>query len=319
MKPIVSIIVPVYNVEKYIQQCLYSLLNQDFKDIEIIAINDGSTDNSLAILNEINDARLVILTQENQGQSSARNFGLKHARGEYILFVDADDYLELNTVGKLVEELSESKLELIRFGARAFNDDVNFDIVKGQYDFSSAFVERKVYKKDEFLIQLKKAYSASPCLYIVKRSILIDHAIVFENAILHEDELFSLRVFLNVNYAGYINETFYNRRYRSGSVMTTAKNINQDQSFESYVYILNKLADMYNNTNRKSESELIKTRMKLLYGITSNCNVSQVEKRNKLLSFSGLSTKEKVTSNYRYKIKKVIKYLYFLPKKILKQ
>lgn len=91
----VSIIVPVYNVEKYLKRCLDSLVNQTLKDIEIICVNDGSTDGSLAILNEYvrNDDRIVVINQENSGQSVARNRGIDVAKGEYIGFVDSDDWV----------------------------------------------------------------------------------------------------------------------------------------------------------------------------------------------------------------------------------
>lgn len=91
----VSIIVPVYNVEKYLKRCLDSLVNQTLKDIEIICVNDGSTDGSLAILDEYvrNDDRIVVINQENSGQSVARNRGIDVAKGEYIGFVDSDDWV----------------------------------------------------------------------------------------------------------------------------------------------------------------------------------------------------------------------------------
>ena len=93
--PILSIIFPVYNVEAYLNESLSSILSQDFKDFELIAVNDGSTDNSLSILERYQslDARLRIISQENKGLSSARNLGLKNARGKYIGFVDSDDMI----------------------------------------------------------------------------------------------------------------------------------------------------------------------------------------------------------------------------------
>ena len=93
MMPKVSVIIPVYNVEKYLKQCLDSVVNQTLKDIEIICVNDGSTDNSLEILEEYaqKDNRIIIISQENQGQSVARNIALEKATGEYVGFVDSDD------------------------------------------------------------------------------------------------------------------------------------------------------------------------------------------------------------------------------------
>ena len=96
-KVMISVIVPVYNVENYLGKCLDSLINQTYKDIEIICINDGSTDNSLNILREYEqmDSRIIIIDQKNGGLSNARNIGLKEAAGEYIMFVDSDDWIDL--------------------------------------------------------------------------------------------------------------------------------------------------------------------------------------------------------------------------------
>ena len=93
--PKISVIIPVYNVEKYLRECLDSLLNQTFKDIEIICVNDGSTDGSLNILNEYasKDSRFIIINQNNQGLSAARNNGLNVAKGDYVAFLDSDDYI----------------------------------------------------------------------------------------------------------------------------------------------------------------------------------------------------------------------------------
>lgn len=108
-QPKVSIIVPVYNVEKYLAKCLDSLVNQTLKDIEIICINDGSTDNSLEILNTYaqKDSRITIIDKKNEGVSAARNTGLNISKGEYIMFVDSDDYLELPNVFFKEEDVVE--------------------------------------------------------------------------------------------------------------------------------------------------------------------------------------------------------------------
>lgn len=108
-QPKVSIIVPVYNVEEYLVKCLDSLVNQTLKEIEIICINDGSTDNSLEILNTYaqKDSRITIIDKKNEGVSAARNTGLNISKGEYIMFVDSDDYLELPNVFFKEEDVVE--------------------------------------------------------------------------------------------------------------------------------------------------------------------------------------------------------------------
>ena len=110
----VSIIVPVYNVEKYLKRCLDSLVNQTLKDIEIICVNDGSTDGSLAILNEYvrNDDRIVVINQENSGQSVARNRGIDVAKGEYLGFVDSDDWVSEDYFERLHNSAIQNNAEI---------------------------------------------------------------------------------------------------------------------------------------------------------------------------------------------------------------
>ena len=96
----VSVIVPVYNVQDYIEECLLSIMNQSYKEIEIVAVNDGSTDDSLLVLEKMHsrDSRIIILNKENGGLSDARNYGIKHSTGDYYLFVDSDDVIHENMV-----------------------------------------------------------------------------------------------------------------------------------------------------------------------------------------------------------------------------
>ena len=103
---LVSIVVPVYNAEKYIRECIDSIINQKYQNIELILVNDGSTDNSYDIINGFNDNRIIIINQENQGVSTARNIGIEAAKGDYFCFVDADDLLETDFIYSMVLEIS---------------------------------------------------------------------------------------------------------------------------------------------------------------------------------------------------------------------
>ena len=112
-----SIIIPVYNVAKYLKQSLDSVINQTFTDVEIICVNDGSTDESLSILNDYasKDSRFVIISQANQGQGVARNNAIKIAKGKYLLFLDPDDWLDLNAVQTLADKFNETDADVIQF------------------------------------------------------------------------------------------------------------------------------------------------------------------------------------------------------------
>ena len=144
MTPIVSVIIPVYNVEPYLKDCLDSVANQTLKDIEIICINDGSTDNSLEILNEYakKDSRFIVLTQENQGQGVARNKGVELAKGKYIQFVDPDDWVELDMLETLYNFAEEHNSQVVKFNYKEYNDysgkykNINFaDKIKKEYNY----------------------------------------------------------------------------------------------------------------------------------------------------------------------------------------
>ena len=129
MKKLVSIIVPVFNVEKYLRQCLDSILGQTFNQFEVIIVNDGSTDNSGAICQEYEarDNRIVYLEKENEGVSEARNLGLDFATSEYIIFIDSDDWIEPTYVEVLYEKIEEYQADIVFENYTSFNDeDSNF-------------------------------------------------------------------------------------------------------------------------------------------------------------------------------------------------
>ena len=138
----ISIIVPVYNTEKYLGVCLDSLISQTYKDIEIICVDDGSTDNSLQILNDYaaKDSRIKILTQKNQGPSVARNLGLEKAKGEYITFVDSDDWVSIDMCEKIYSKAIDTNADLVLFPhSRVTNTNISLDdrLQKLQHSVSS--------------------------------------------------------------------------------------------------------------------------------------------------------------------------------------
>ena len=144
----ISVIVPVYNTQKYLNECLNSLINQTFQDIEIICINDGSTDDSLEVLNEFSkkDNRIKIVTQKNSGLSASRNHGIELSKGEYIYFIDSDDYIELNTLKELYDISIENSCDLIIFKLINFYDD-NYE------KFTSTYYEMNILGTSYLIIK----------------------------------------------------------------------------------------------------------------------------------------------------------------------
>lgn len=150
-----SIIIPVYNVEDYVAKCLKSLLNQAFQDYEIICINDGSTDNSLAVLHSFNDERIKVINKKNEGSGIARNIGLEKAVGEYVFFVDGDDWLEENSLQTMVNEADRLKTDILIFGGLSYygnksqNGGYSADKLPRKYFnkvFSSQDIKQDIFK-----------------------------------------------------------------------------------------------------------------------------------------------------------------------------
>lgn len=178
---LLSIVVPMYNVESYIGRCLDSLLTQDIENYEIIIVNDGSTDKSLNIAREYQQKskKIKILEQKNQGQSVARNKGLEEAVGKYIFFVDSDDYITENSLSKLLNQISENNLDLLGFEyCIDVNDQVEFrDVSKTQYGF--------IQTSGEFITN---GLSMLPVWFvIIKREVLIKNNLRFLPGSTHED------------------------------------------------------------------------------------------------------------------------------------
>ncbi len=239
--PKVSVIIPVYNTEKYLREALDSIVNQTLKEIEIIAINDGSTDYSLEILNEYasKDNRIIVYSQENQGQAIARNLGIDKSKGKYIYFFDSDDILLNEALEETYEKCEKNSLDLCFFDADIFYDDIEYDL---SFDYKRChLLEDKIYDGIEItnkLLDINK-FRASPCLYLLNSDFLNKIKLTFKN-IIYEDELFGSLLYIQAKRVGYICKSFFLRRVRANSTITksyTTKNLN------SYFFILNQLIE----------------------------------------------------------------------------
>lgn len=265
--PVVSIIIPVYNVQDYLSECLDSILNQTYKNIEIVAVDDGSQDKSPEILRSYREeyANLrVVIEEKNQGQAVARNIGMENSMGKYILFVDSDDYIHPQTVEELVHTIETFQVDFVRFNARSFSDKGE-SIQQKEYNFNLFLKEKKVYAKKEFK-NVYLSFSPSPVLYLFKRDLVEKQTIRFMEHIIHEDELFSSEIFLYADSCVYLNRSFYNRRYRQGSTMTKKSEEQLKYSFDSYVKIINYYNDLLlKKSFNKEEQFFLKYRINSLF------------------------------------------------------
>lgn len=225
----VSVIIPIYNVENYIEECLVSALNQTLKDIEIICVDDGTKDSSMEIVERYaqKDDRIVIIHRENGGLSAARNTGLEAATGEYVYFLDSDDYITEDMLEILYHECKKDDLDNIYFDAESFYESEEVKQEQPQYihyyrrpaAFEQVMSGPELYATMENL----NCYRPSACLQMLRRSLLLDQGITFYEGIVHEDQLFTIQAILVAKRAKHIDIPFYKRRVRAGSIMTASK------------------------------------------------------------------------------------------------
>ncbi|WP_289102453.1 glycosyltransferase [uncultured Fusobacterium sp.] len=216
-----SIIVPIYNVEDYLEECLKSLYNIKNIKLEIILVNDGSKDNSFKIMEkfkEIYPEKTVLINKENGGLSSARNAGMKAAVGEYISFIDSDDFIDVGEFEKFFKEGQKDKLDVMVGNMRYYTPEKTGDSL-----FRSDVVKNSgiVNGIDFFwnLFQKPKCFREEVVDDIYKREFLVKNNIWFNENIVHEDSEFTPLVYLKAEKVKYIDRAFYFYRQRTGSIM----------------------------------------------------------------------------------------------------
>lgn len=218
----ISIIIPVYNVEEYISECLDSIINQSLREIEIICINDGSTDNSLKIIKDYEkmDSRIKVINQSNKGLGATRNVGIENSNGEYIYFMDSDDYLELCALEELYDLAKTKLLDIILFKLINFHDETQEKFTTEYYEMD--FLKKRVgnnifnYKDIKDLI-LRVAVSAPGKLF--KKTLISD--MKFPENIIFEDNPFFIEAILNADKVYFYDKHLYNRRIRDNSITTS--------------------------------------------------------------------------------------------------
>ena len=215
MLPKISVVVPIYNAEKYMHRCISSILNQTLKDIEIILINDGSSDNSGQIIDEYakQDNRIKVIHQQNSGPSIARNKGMSIAKGKYIGFVDSDDYIEPNMYEELYNNASNKNIEVVMC---SYNEKYLYN--ESEYRVKSNLESGKIYDKEEIKHNVISTFSRndnygfySLCnkLYL-KEWILKENLTIDTNRDHGEDWWFNINVFSKLNSFMYIDKELYN-------------------------------------------------------------------------------------------------------------
>ena len=226
--PKISIIVPVYNVEIYLRECFDSIVNQTFKDFEVICINDGSTDNSLQILEEYaaKDSRFIILSQENQGQGVARNKGIEISKGKYISFVDPDEWMDNGALETLYNFAEEKSAQIVRFDYKSYEDYTGkgketslSEIVKKEFNYD--LKDRSAYNWRIFKDGCMRKLGLAVWAYFYNKQFILENNIKFAPSRRGEDHLFSVGAILCANEIYYLKQNLYYYRTRLGSAVNS--------------------------------------------------------------------------------------------------
>lgn len=222
---LISVIIPVYNVEEYLRECIDSVLSQTYENYEIILVDDGSTDNSGKICDEYaekND-KITVVHKENSGPSETRNVGLKVSKGEYIYFLDSDDYLDKKAFEKLVSVAKNENADVVFFDALSFADP------EGSFDVKQGYLRKHKYKANtgyKVLTELNKNkdfHCSIPLIFIRRDFLTASGLLINEKIYCSEDMLFTFQLFCVAERVAQCPEVLYYRRYRKSSIVTSKK------------------------------------------------------------------------------------------------
>lgn len=268
--PKVSVIVPIYNVEKYLQRCLESLIDQTLQDIEIILVNDGSTDDSGRIAEEYAEkysGKVKYLEKENGGLSDARNFGMPYATGEYIAFLDSDDYIDKNAYEEMYNKAKKD-----------YADYVECDFI---WEYPNKLKEDKRFdynnKKEMLAFVRVVAWNK-----LIRRQILIDNNITFPKGLRYEDVEFTYKLIPHLEKTAYVDKCFVHYTQRENSIA----NVQNERTAEIFT-ILEHVIEYYKQNNLyeeyKEELEYNYARYLLCSSLKRICKIKDKQKRKELI------------------------------------
>ena len=225
-KVLVSIIIPVYNSSEYLDECLLSALCQTLNPIEVICVDDGSTDNSLEILHKYKnlDKRIRIIVQPNSGQSVARNRAIREASGEFVYFLDSDDLIKSNAMEELYEVAQKNDLDTLLFDGTSFYEtdelEEKFPNYKTYYNHKKEYKGIHNGRKLYSIMRNQGDLKVSPCLHFMKRTNILENDIWYPEGIIHEDNYFAFLALMESDRVMCIKKTYFLRRVRNDSTMT---------------------------------------------------------------------------------------------------
>jgi glycosyltransferase involved in cell wall biosynthesis len=270
--PKISVIIPVYNSEKYLESALDSVLNQTFQDFEILCIDDGSTDSSKEIIKKYmnEDKRIKYFYQKNQGPGPARNLGLKKSKGKYIAFLDSDDYLEKNALKTTYQKASDLDLDILFFNAKVIYES---EKLRDKYGHYNDYYKRKNIYEDvllgpELFVKYEKNNDFLPHVgfQLIRRKLILDSKNFFIDA-LHEDNLFTIKNLLLAKKVSHLNQKLYVRRLRKNSIMTSKIGM---ENVYGYFRCIQGILNFTNNT--ELPKEVIPSLERITIGMQKNAS-----------------------------------------------
>lgn len=249
----ISVIIPVYNVSLYLSQCLENIIHQTYENLEIICVNDGSTDTSSEILNKYakKDNRITIISQKNSGQSASRNNGIKKATGDYIHFLDSDDYIPLNYYEKMIKSLGNTDADIVCSGfyfEKHPRESINF---KDSY----------IYTNPQDKIEKTYAYKYMYVWrYLIKTSFIRKNKLSFIENKCMEDLMFTITAFTKANKIVVVPNLQYFYRYNANSTMNIKNRKKQQKRKQDSKYMRNLLKQFAKENNLNLENKILEKR-----------------------------------------------------------
>lgn len=280
-----SVIIPVYNTGKYLEECIDSVFRQTQNETEVIAINDGSTDDSGNILCQLQQEHpgLIVITQENHGLGYTRNVGLKRARGKYIYFLDSDDYILKDTLERCYDCAVKNKLDIVMFDAFSFEDSSERKAIKPNYDDRHEIIKERneVFSGISFLKRYcQSTYSPSACLLYCSADFLKRNDIWFLPRCFFEDNEFYCRVMTLAKRVMYIPQMFYQYRCRSSSITQTEFDLKKARD---HIDVVSAIADLRTLYEGKGWPAVKQISFKLLQYAAHMCHTNGLYREDAML------------------------------------
>lgn len=314
--PMVSVVIPIYNVEKYLKNCIDSILNQSFKDFEIILVNDGSTDKSIEICNEYvkKDSRIILINKKNGGLSSARNAGLNVAKGKYISFIDPDDCISENYFNILVEKAENNNCDVIVSGYKTIPN--NIEIIP-------SYKLNKILKGTDFILSSDNVHSKNElCFvwrYLYRLKLIKENKILFnEKIFIGEDVVFNLEILCNSGRVVAISDIlYYYTTNNFNSLMRCKFKPNLEKSlieqYERRMYLSTKYKLMDNEEYKNDLANYyINSIYRMLINNLKNSEISNFKDEVKRISNNKMFRESTKNLGLKYKCNNFKEYIFYL-------